>query len=239
MKANKSKILLVEDDTNLGFLLLEFLEKNGFDVKLYRDGVSALKGFSSSVFDFCILDVMMPLMDGFTLAEKIRKKNKKVPIIFLTARAMKEDKLKGFRIGIDDYVTKPFDEDELLFRIQSILRRVNPEQSNKEKLVYKLGKISFYVQNQELKIGNLSADRQDKSKRLTSKESKILAILAKSKNNIVSRDEIMTEVWGETDYFIGRSLDVFISKIRRHLQPEPKIKIETIPTVGVILNIAD
>ncbi len=232
MKTNKSKILLVEDDTNLGFLLLEFLEANGFDVKLYRDGVSALKGFSSSVFDFCILDVMMPLMDGFSLAEKIREKNKKVPIIFLTARAMKEDKLKGFRIGIDDYVTKPFDEDELLFRIQSILRRVNPEQSNKEKLVYKLGKISFYVQNQELKLEN-------KSKRLTSKESKILTILAKSKNNIVSRDDIMTEVWGETDYFIGRSLDVFISKLRRHLQAEPKIKIETIPTVGVILNIID
>ena len=232
MKANKSKILLVEDDTNLGFLLLEFLETNGFDVKLYRDGVSALKGFGSSVFDFCILDVMMPLMDGFMLAEKIREKNKKVPVIFLTARAMKEDKLKGFRIGIDDYVTKPFDEDELLFRIQSILRRVNPEQSNKGKLVYKLGEIRFHVQNQELKIGNIS-------KRLTSKESKILAILAKSKNNIVSRDEIMTEVWGETDYFIGRSLDVFISKIRRHLQPEPKIKIETIPTVGVILNITD
>ncbi len=232
MKANKSKILLVEDDTNLRFLLLEFLEANGFDVKLYRDGVSALKGFSSSVFNFCILDVMMPLMDGFTLAEKIREKNKKVPIIFLTARSMKEDKLKGFRIGIDDYVTKPFDEDELLFRIQSILRRVNPQQSNKEKLVYKLGKISFYVQNQELKIEN-------KSKRLTSKESKILTILAKSKNNIVSRDDIMTEVWGETDYFIGRSLDVFISKLRRHLQAEPKIKIETIPTVGVILNITN
>ncbi len=232
MKTNKSKILLVEDDTNLGFLLLEFLETNGFDVKLYRDGVSALKGFSSSIFDFCILDVMMPLMDGFTLAEKIREKNKKVPIIFLTARSMKEDKLKGFSIGIDDYVTKPFDEDELLFRIQSILRRVNPEQSNKKKLIYKLGKISFNVQNQELTIEN-------KSKRLTSKESKILAILAKSKNNIVSRDDIMTEVWGETDYFIGRSLDVFISKLRRHLQAEPKIKIETIPTVGVILTLTN
>jgi DNA-binding response OmpR family regulator len=232
MKANKSKILLVEDDTNLGFLLLEFLEANGFDVKLYRDGVSAQTGFTASSFDFCILDVMMPLMDGFTLAEKIREKNKKVPIIFLTARSMKEDKLKGFRIGIDDYVTKPFDEDELLFRIHSILKRVNPEQSDKDTLVYKLGKISFVVQNQELKIGN-------DSKRLTSKESKVLAILAKFKNNIVRRDDIMTEVWGETDYFIGRSLDVFISKLRRHLQPEPKIKIETIPTVGIIMSIEE
>jgi len=232
MKSNKLKILLVEDDTNLGFLLLEFLESNGFDVKLYRDGISGLNGFRSSTFDFCILDVMMPLMDGFTLAEKIREQNKKVPIIFLTARSMKEDILKGFRIGIDDYITKPFDEDELLFRIHSILNRVNPDQEESNKQVFKLGKIKFDVQNQELKFGS-------ESKRLTSKEGKILAILAKSKNNIVSREDLMTEVWGETDYFIGRSLDVFISKIRKHLSSEPKIKIETIPTVGIILNLEE
>ena len=232
MKDYKSKILLVEDDTNLGFLLLEFLETNGFDVKLYRDGISGLNGFKSSDFDFCILDVMMPLMDGFTLAEKIREMNKQVPIIFLTARSMKEDKLKGFRIGIDDYITKPFDEEELLFRIQSILKRVNPEKEEKSKLIYTLGKIVFDVKNQELKLDN-------ESKRLTSKESKILALLAKSKNNIVNREDIMKEVWGETDYFIGRSLDVFISKLRKHLQAEPKIKIETIPTVGIILNLEE
>lgn len=230
MKTKRHKILLVEDDTNLGFLLLEFLESKDFDVKLYRDGASGLKGFSSSSFDFCILDVMMPLMDGFTLAEKIREIDKKVPIIFLTARSMKEDKMKGFKIGIDDYVTKPFDEDELLFRIQSILKRVNPEQDDNSKPTFNLGSIIFDVQNQELKIGS-------ESKRLTSKESKILSILAQQKNNIVSRESIMTEVWGETDYFIGRSLDVFISKLRKHLAQEPKIKIETIPTVGVILNI--
>lgn len=232
MESNKSKILLVEDDTNLGFLLRVFLETNGFDVKLYRDGISALNGFTSSNFDFCILDVMMPLMDGFTLAEKIRIQNKSVPIVFLTARSMKEDKLKGFRIGIDDYITKPFDEEELLYRIRSILKRVNPQQSVKDKLIYNLASVKFDVQNQELKIG-------DKSQRLTSKESKILAILAKSQNNIVSRDDIMNEVWGETDYFIGRSLDVFISKIRKHLSAEPKIKIETIPTVGVILSVEE
>lgn len=231
MANQKIKILLVEDDTNLGFLLLEFLESNGFDVKLYRDGISGYNGFSSQ-FDFCILDVMLPKMDGFTLAEKIREGNKKVPIIFLTARSMKEDKIRGFKIGIDDYVTKPFDEDELLFRIESILNRVNPNQTVVEKEIYQLGEYSFDVNNQELKIGS-------ESKRLTSKESKILSILAKSKNNIVSRDFIMQEVWGETDYFIGRSLDVFISKIRRHLQSEPRIKIETIPTVGVVLNLSE
>ena len=232
MNNQKAKILLVEDDTNLGFLLLEFLESKGFDVKLYRDGISGLNGFKTSVFDFCILDVMLPNMDGFTLAEKIREKNKKVPVVFLTARSMKEDKLKGFRIGIDDYITKPFDEEELLFRIQSILNRVNPERSVESKLIYKLGQFSFDVQNQVLKFGS-------ESKRLTSKESKILAILAKHKNNIVSREDIMQEVWGETDYFIGRSFDVFISKLRKHLDAEPKLKIETIPTVGVILNISE
>jgi len=227
------KILLVEDDTNLGFLLLEFLESNGFDVKLYRDGLSAFNGFSSLDFEFCILDVMLPQMDGFTLAEKIREKNKQVPIIFLTARSMKEDKLRGFRIGIDDYITKPFDEDELLFRIHSILNRLNrTETPNENRLIYELGELRFDVQNQELKIKN-------DSKRLTSKESKVLAILVKSKNTIVKRDDIMLDVWGETDYFIGRSLDVFISKLRRHLQPEPRIKIETIPTVGVILTLTE
>ncbi len=232
MQKNKAKILLVEDDTNLGFLLLEFLESNGFDVKLYRDGLSGLKGFKSSDFDFCILDVMLPHMDGFTLAENIREQSTEVPIIFLTARSMKEDKLKGFRIGIDDYITKPFDEDELLFRIQSILRRVQPNHENQQNLVYKLGSYDFVPTNQELKIG-------DELKRLTSKETKVLAILARSQNNIVSRDKIMTEVWGETDYFIGRSLDVFISKLRKRLEADSRIKIETIPTVGVILSISD
>ncbi len=231
MNNNKLKILLAEDDTNLGFLLLEFLETNGFDVKLYRDGKSGLKGFHSYDFNFCILDVMMPFMDGFTLAEKIRSQNKSIPIIFLTARSMKEDKMRGFQIGIDDYITKPFDEDELLFRIQSILKRVNAE-PKEVKNVYELGKIKFDAENQELKIGK-------ESKRLTSKETKVLSILAKSKNNIVKREDLMIQVWGETDYFIGRSLDVFISKIRKHLQTEPKIKIETIPTVGIILSLEE
>lgn len=228
MSENKTKILLVEDDTNLGFLLLEFLESNGFDVKLYRDGESGLNGFIKSKFDFCILDVMLPKLDGFSLAEKIRENDRKIPIIFLTARSMKEDKIRGFKIGIDDYITKPFDEDELLLRIESILYRVNDTEVT-DKEVYTIGKFTFDVNNQELKS-------EIESKRLTSKECKILSILAKNLNNIVSRDELMNEVWGQTDYFIGRSLDVFISKIRRHLKFDSSIKIETIPTVGIILS---
>lgn len=232
MPDSKIKILLVEDDTNLGFLILEFLESNNFDVKLYRDGASGLKGFQSSEFDFCILDVMLPQMDGFTLAEHIREQNKKIPIIFLTARSMKEDKLRGFKIGIDDYVTKPFDEEELLFRIQSILKRVNLDSKDDEKVILKIGRYVFDVDNMMLSLNN-------QSKRLTSKETKILAILASSPNNIVSREQIMQDVWGEKDYFIGRSLDVFISKLRNHLKADPTIKIETIPTVGIILNISE
>ena len=232
MTDKKYKILLVEDDTNLGFLLLEFLESNGFDVKLYRDGLSGFNGFTTSTFDFCILDVMLPQIDGFTLAEKIRDNSKSIPIIFLTARSMKEDKLRGFRIGIDDYVTKPFDEDELLFRIQSILNRVHPAKDSENKTVINLGDYIFDVNNQELKFGKLS-------KRLTAKETKILNILANSINNIVSREELMNQVWGENNYFIGRSLDVFISKIRHYLKSDPKIKIETIPTVGIVLNISE
>ncbi|PLX21293.1 MAG: hypothetical protein C0597_03495 [Marinilabiliales bacterium] len=187
--------------------------------------------FSCALFNFCIFDVMMPLMDGFSLAEKIRNQNKTIPVIFLTARSMKEDKMRGFQIGIDDYITKPFDEDELLFRIQSILKRVNPQKEEKNK-IFDLGKIKFDSDNQELKIGK-------ETKRLTSKETKILRLLADSKNNLVKREDLMLQVWGETDYFIGRSLDVFISKLRKHLHSEPKIKIETIPTVGIILNLED
>ena len=230
MSNEKTKILLVEDDTNLGFLLLEFLESNGFYVKLYRDGISGYKGFEGSEFNFCILDVMLPKLDGFSLAQKIRETNKTIPIIFLTARSMKEDKIRGFKIGIDDYITKPFDEDELLLRIESILNRVNPEVTVENKLIYSLGKFRFDVNNQELRY-------EKESKRLTSKESKILTILEKNKNNIVPREQILQEVWGETNYFVGRSLDVFISKIRTYLKREESIKIETIPTVGVILNI--
>ena len=232
MQNIKAKILLVEDDTNLGFLLLEFLESKNFEVKLYRDGISGLNGFESTDFDFCILDVMLPQMDGFTLAENIRKQNQVIPIIFLTARSMREDKIRGFKIGIDDYVTKPFDEEELLFRIQSILKRVGKEITENKNELLQIGKYSFDVSNMILKLEN-------QSKRLTSKETKILAMLARSQNNIVSRDEIMQEVWGEKDYFIGRSLDVFISKLRRHLSGDENIKIETIPTVGVILNLSE
>jgi len=223
------KILLVEDDINLGFLLIEFLESNGFDVKLYRDGESGFKGFQKGQFDFCILDVMLPNIDGFTLAKKIRTENKKIPIIMLTARSLQEDKIKGFNIGIDDYITKPFDEEELVCRIKAILMRVGIDENIKEAILFKIGKYQFDYKNQMLSF-------DDSKKRLTTKESEILRFLCLSKSKIVKRNDIMISVWGNDDYFIGRSLDVFISKLRKHLDKDPNIKIESIPRVGVVLS---
>ncbi|MFO7621820.1 MAG: response regulator transcription factor [Bacteroidales bacterium] len=224
------RILLIEDDVNLGFLLVDFLEANGFEVKLYRDGLSALNGFQISHFDCCIVDLMLPKLDGFTLVEKIKALNVKIPVIILSARSMKEDKIKGFSMGVDDYITKPFDEEELLYRIRAILKRSNPiPESPGNGACLAIGKYSFDPPNQSLALN-------DSTQRLTLKESRILQKLATSANNLVTREEIMIDVWGESDYYTGRSLDVFISKIRNYLKNDPGIKITTIPTVGYILR---
>lgn len=226
----RTKILLVEDDTSLGFLLLDFLESNGFDVKLYRDGDSGLKGYKSSQFDFCIFDVMLPGMDGFSLAQRVRAENKTIPIIFLTARSMKTDKIKGFNLGVDDYITKPFDEDELLCRINAIINRYNiPPGENLPRDKYTIGKFLFDYKNQLLTLG-------ESSKRLTRKESEVLRNLCLSPNEIVTRDNILFSVWGDNDYFNGRSLDVFIAKLRKYLSDDPSVQINNIPKVGYILE---
>jgi len=229
---DKIKILLVEDDVNLGFLLVDFLESDGFEVKLYKDGESGYKGFQASGFNLCIIDLMLPRMDGFTLAGKIKEADPEVPIIILSARSMKEDKIKGFRIGIDDYITKPFDEEELLYRVKAILSRTR--QSNNaaiKKTVIPIGKYEFNPSKQQLSLNN-------NSQRLTLKESQILSLLSNRINNLVKREEIMIAVWGESDYYTGRSLDVFISKLRNYLKKDPAVKITTIPTVGCILEVA-
>ncbi len=229
-KERNKKILLVEDDVNLGFLLVDFLETNGFEVKLYRDGLSALNGFQISHFDFCIIDIMLPRMDGFTLGGKIKELNSDIPMIILSARSMKEDKIKGFRLGIDDYITKPFDEEELLYRIRAILGRTNHPRSTNENISHlRIGKYQFDPVNQVLSIDSIA-------QRITLKESRILQKLILSRNNLVTREEIMIDVWGESDYYTGRSLDVFISKIRGYLKNDPAIRITTIPTVGYILE---
>jgi DNA-binding response OmpR family regulator len=227
---NKTRILLVEDDVNLGFLLVDFLESDGFVVKLYKDGESGYKGFQVSGFDLCIIDLMLPKMDGFTLAGKIKENDPEIPIIILSARSMKEDKIKGFRIGIDDYITKPFDEEELLYRVKAILARTRlPNNQPAKKSIFSIGKYEFDPSNQLLTINS-------KSQRLTIKESRILGLLCNPVNNLVKREEIMIAVWGESDYYTGRSLDVFISKIRGYLRKDADIKITTIPTIGYIIE---
>jgi DNA-binding response OmpR family regulator len=227
---SKAKIILVEDDVNMGFLLVDFLESNGFEVKLYRDGLSGFNGFQTCNFDFCILDLMLPKLDGFSLAEKIKRINSEIPIIILSARSLKEDKIKGFRLGVDDYITKPFDEEELLYRIRAIMNRIKPESVNGNMNLIKIGKFEFDHLNQVLTFDN-------NSRRLTLKETRILRLLNNSRNNLVKREEIMIDIWGESDYYTGRSLDVFISKIRGYLKSDPEILITTIPTVGYILEL--
>ena len=225
--------MLVEDDLNLGFLLVDFLEANDFEVKLYRDGLSALQGFQISHFDFCIIDLMLPKMDGYSLGAKIKEINSDVPMIILSARSLKEDKIKGFRLGIDDYITKPFDEEELLYRIRAILGRANhPRQVAENNSPILIGNFRFDPSNQSLTSDEVS-------QRLTLKESRILHKLSLSLNNMVTREEIMIDVWGESDYYTGRSLDVFISKLRSYLKKDSRIRITTIPTVGYIMVIKE
>jgi len=227
-KGKAPKILLVEDDPSLGMLMKDFLSMEGFNVILAKDGVEGLSKYTSDCFDLCILDVMMPLMDGFTLARKIRKKNTEIPIIFLTAKSLKEDKLNGFDLGGDDYITKPFDEDELVRRINAILKRsfkVVEETESK----CKIGKFDFDHSNLELSLGG-------ELTRITKKEADVLILLCNSRNSLVKREEILLKVWGENDYFMGRSLDVFITKLRKHLKPDPAIKIENVHGVGFILT---
>ncbi len=230
MFKDKINILLAEDDLNLGVLLVDYLETEGFVVKLCKDGEIALKAFQNQTFDMCLLDVMMPNMDGFTLAKEIKLKDKNIPIIFITAKSLKEDKLIGYDIGADDYITKPFDEEELLWKIKAVIRRV-PESKNEIKHeVISIGKYEFDFNNQSLTING-------KTQRITEKESDILNYLSQHRNHIIKREAMLKELWGENDYFLGRSLDVFISKMRRYLKEDSTITIENVFGVGFIFNV--
>jgi len=221
-------ILLVEDDPNLGQILHDFLEMEGFNVTLARDGEEGFDEFTKSEFNLCLLDVMLPKLDGFSLGRKIRKLSEDVPIIFLTAKSLKEDKLKGFDLGGDDYITKPFDEEELIRRINAVLKR-SGSQTEPSEMNFKLGNFDYNHINLTLTIDN-------KESRITQKEGEVLYLLLQSKNNVLRREDILVKVWGENDYFMGRSLDVFITKLRKHLKPDPQVKIENVHGVGFILS---
>lgn len=227
-KTVKTKILLVEDDTNLGFVVQDNLKKAGYDVKLCIDGQMGLQTFLNEAFHICLLDVMMPKKDGFSLAEDIRKQNADVPIIFLTAKGMNEDKIKGFKTGGDDYITKPFNFDELVLRIEAILKRTRNKtnaSTKGDKDLFTIGKYSFDFRNQILAINN-------NKKLLTKKEADLLKLLCIHKNQVLAREIILNSIWGNDDYFSGRSMDVFITKLRKYLSEDSQIKIINIHGVG-------
>lgn len=225
----RPKILLVEDDPSLGFVLQDNLSMRGYEICLRPDGESGLQTFKSDVFDLCILDVMLPKIDGFTIGKTIRETNKQIPILFLTAKSMTEDKLEGFKLGGDDYITKPFNIDELVARIEVFLRRPLKTVSVVEK-IFSLGNYQFDHEN--LRLQHSSGD-----KILTVKESEVLKMLFLNRDRILKREEILTSVWGEDDYFMGRSMDVFISKLRKYLKDDPKIEIVNFHGVGFKLEI--
>lgn len=220
----KLKILLCEDDENLGMLLREFLQAKGFNADLYPDGEKGYKAFLKGSYDLCVLDVMMPKKDGLTLAQEIRNVNTDIPIIFLTAKALKEDVLQGFKIGADDYITKPFSMEELVFRVEAILRRVRGKK-NKENTVYHIGKFVFDTQKQLLVIG-------DQQTKLTTKENELLALLCSHANEILQRDFALKTIWIDDNYFNARSMDVYITKLRKHLKDDPQIEIINIHGKG-------
>ena len=220
----KVKILLCEDDENLGTLLCEYLIAKGYDAVLCPDGEVGYREFTKEKFDICILDVMMPKKDGFTLAQDIRQINSQVPIVFLTAKVQKEDVLEGFDKGADDYITKPFSMEELVKRVEAIMRRVRGKK-NRESSMYKIGRFTFDTQKQLLVIG-------DKQTKLTTKENELLALLCSHANEILKRNDALRTIWIDDNYFNARSMDVYITKLRKHLKDDPQIEIINIHGKG-------
>lgn len=219
----KMKILLCEDDENLGTLLREYLQAKGYDTELCPDGEAGYRAFTQNKYDLCVLDVMMPKKDGFSLARDIRQV-KETPIIFLTAKTLKEDILEGFRIGADDYLTKPFSMEELTFRIEAILRRVRGKK-NRNRTHYKIGSFSFDTQKQILSRG-------DQQTKLTTKESELLSLLCAHANEILQRDFALKTIWIDDNYFNARSMDVYITKLRKHLKADENVEIINIHGKG-------
>lgn len=224
-------LLLVEDDANLGMLLQEYLTDKGFPTDLATDGQKGWQHFVDKEYDLCIFDVMMPKKDGFSLAKEVRMSGRDVPIIFLTAKSMKEDTMQGFRVGADDYVTKPFDREELLMRIQAILRRYTRQSDQQEEIkVFRIGQYTFDYSHQQLAFGENSA-------RLTSKESELLRLFCQNLNQPISRSFALKTIWGDDSYFNARSMDVYITKLRKYLREDPSIQIMNLHGEGFKLMV--
>lgn len=228
------KVLLAEDDVNLGTILSERLKMKGFEVDLAADGEQAFNFYSQKTYDLLIFDIMMPLKDGFTLAKEIRRQDEETPIIFVTARSMKEDVLKGFDLGADDYLTKPFSMEELMMRIHAVLKRTRKKAASpaSEPDFYSFSQIEFNYITQHLKVNGEDFD-------LTSKEADLLKLLCYNKNEVVARDEALKRIWGSDTYFNGRSMDVFISKLRKMLTADPQLEIMNVHGKGFKLVVKE
>lgn len=227
----RARILLAEDDTNLGFVVKDNLEQQDFEVELYPDGEMALSAFQRKSFDLCILDVMMPKKDGFSVAKSIKEINENTPFIFVTAKAMKEDQVKGLSLGADDYITKPFSIEVLMLRIENILKRTQKIAGNQTpKESFEVGRFLFDYKNQRLIIDQQTTE-------MTQKEAELLRLFCLHKNNTVERDTILSLIWGDDNYFNGRSLDVFISRLRKYLKADTEVEIANIHGVGFRLSV--
>ena len=228
------RILVVEDDPNLGFLLHEQLELQGYEVRLCADGEAGLHAFRKERFDLCVLDIMLPKKDGFHLAREARASDRQIPIIFLTARSLKEDRIEGLKLGADDYVTKPFSLEELILRIQAVLRRTMPASTPDEHVgdIFRIGRFAFNFEAQ-----TLQADQQQR--RLTAKEAELLRLLCLHRNDVLDRRLALKTIWGEDTYFNSRSMDVFVSKLRKYLGSDSRIEIRNVHGRGFKLVVAD
>ena len=230
--SDKKRVFMVEDDQNFGTVMKSYLEINGFEVTWVKDGINALKTFLCGHFDICILDVMLPNVDGFTIGREIKAKEENIPLIFLTAKTLKEDVLQGFGIGADDYVTKPFDSEILIAKINAILnRRVNKDSESTPSL-FKLGTIEF---NFELR----TLTSATKINQLSPKEAELLKMLCLDTNKVMSREKALKNIWGENSYFTTRSMDVYITKLRKYLKEEPKLEIVNIHGSGYLLKVKE
>jgi DNA-binding response OmpR family regulator len=226
--STKAKVLLAEDDLSLGYVIKDNLSDMGYEVVLCPDGQTAIEKFNKEDFDICLLDVMMPNKDGFAVAKRIRQQTDIIPILFITAKSLEEDRIRGFESGADDYIIKPFSMQELLLRMDVFLRRTKKMYSERSQS-YQIGEMSFSFNNLKLTVGNTDHN-------LTQKEAELLQFLCEHPNRILKREEVLLNVWGKDDYFLGRSMDVFITKLRKYFKSDSSANIETIHGIGFRLN---
>jgi two-component system OmpR family response regulator len=221
-------VLLLEDDANLGLILQEHLKLNGYEVTLCANGVEGSEALEAGSFDLCLVDVMMPKKDGFTFAREVRASNNQIPLIFLTAKSLKDDRIEGFRIGCDDYITKPFSVEELQLRIEAVLRRSLPDSAKETPTQFEIGQYRFDSIRQLL-------EHQDETRTLTARESELLAMLCLHMNKVLEKEHALKEIWGDSSYFSGRSMDVFVSKLRKYLKHDSSVSIMSIHGRGLRL----